>query len=128
MSDYKRLPDIAAPRHLCRRIPQNAFTDTALVWVLCGTGKHEFWTVIPREAVTDEETFFPAPTLKEIMEKLPDNVEYSFIHKGCKMFCPRHPKFDPDFAAHDIPESAALLLFFVLNGVRFTPPTTEATP
>jgi len=128
MTDYKKLADIVAPRHLCRRIPQNAFTDTALVWLRCGTGKHEFWAVVERDATTDEDTFFPAPTLKEIMEKLPDNVEYSFIQKGCKKFCPRHPKFDPEFAAHTIPESAALLFFFVLNGVRFTHSTTEATP
>ena len=73
-----RLEDLVPPLELCKQIPEGAFADSALCWMLAGTGKHSFWTVTERDATIDDDTFIPAPALIEILEALPtvDSQDY----------------------------------------------------
>ena len=66
------LEQLVPPLELCQQIPQGAFADSALVWEedFCVFGKlppH----VVPREENTYHTIIAPAPTLQEIMAKIP---------------------------------------------------------
>lgn len=70
-----KLETIVPPLELCKRMPDGAFADSALIWMFDGFD----WWVNAREFDATYDEAFPAPTLPEIMEALPkiDNKENS---------------------------------------------------
>ena len=65
-SEKKGLESIVPTLELCRRIPQGAFADSALIWFFDGTD----WWVNAREFDASSEEEFPAPTTDEILAEL----------------------------------------------------------
>ncbi len=81
-----KLESIVPPLELCKRIPAGAFEDSALVWLYWAKDESSFGNVVPRilkdqfssilpgmGAVLKAEV--PAPTLAEILAKLPEGVQ-----------------------------------------------------
>ena len=65
-----KLESLVPPRDLCQQIPPGSFDDSALVFLKQNAGNKyhpELWLVVERESTVDGETYFPAPTLAEIM-------------------------------------------------------------
>jgi len=60
-----KLEDLVPPLDLCKRIPEGAFAESALVWV----SDYENWYVVERD-VADPDIAIPAPTLEEILTDL----------------------------------------------------------
>lgn len=116
-----KLEDLVPPLELCKRIPEGAFADSALVHARIFTGHI---VVVPREAAieNDWDILCSAPTLAEIMEALPKNVEYRW-YEG--KFCPCHPKHDPVEFADKNPPTAALKLWLELKRSGITNGDTE---
>ena len=102
-----KLEDLVPDRKLCEQIPDGCFENTALAWDC----DYERWYVAERETV-EPAIAIPAPTLKEIMVALPENVEYRWFNG---YFFPCHPKLDASDFAGEIPEDAALKLWLRLN-------------
>lgn len=77
-----KLESLVPPQDLCQRIPPEAFADSALVWLKQNEGNKyhpDLWLVVERESTVDGETYFPAPTLAEIMDAIIDCGVYPFI-------------------------------------------------
>lgn len=80
------LKDIVPPLELCKHIPVREFEDSALVWVYWVTDERSFGNVVPR-ILKDQfsstlpalgaalKAEVPAPTLEEILAKLPEGVQ-----------------------------------------------------
>lgn len=68
-----KLEELVPPLELCKLIPEGEFEDSALMWV---EDVHPTLTpfVEPRRYILLEDEEIPAPTLEEIMEKLPSCV------------------------------------------------------
>ena len=107
------LEKIVPPLELCKKIPDGAFADSALVWGEDSTPVGYMSEVVPRPENEDAYGWiYPAPTLAEIMKRLPKCVEYRWFDDG---FYPSHPKhYAGDFADPD-PTTAALKLWLELR-------------
>lgn len=81
------LEDLVPPLELCKLIPQGEFEDSAFCWIDKGHS-----CVLPTDIIYPEPSPFielrrytiqgdeiPAPTLQEIMKKLPRTVKIDFI-------------------------------------------------
>lgn len=68
----------------CKLIPHGAFPDSALVWTR-DVGKSEFYVAIREDVefcrlgMINAPPLFPAPTLAEILEKLPTERHGRFL-------------------------------------------------
>ena len=65
--------DIVPPLDLCKLIPIDEFTDSVLVWERnIGLDRTEYEPVVnTRKAALDYNIICPAPTLEEVLKKLP---------------------------------------------------------
>ena len=72
-----KLEELVPPLNLCELIPKGEFEDSALRWLDEDEG------VIPTAALTIPEKYIPAPTLQEIMEKLPPYAKNEHILACC---------------------------------------------
>lgn len=70
------LEQLVPPLELCQQIPDGAFADSALVWVRMY--RSQAIGLDERDGCC-EEIVCPAPTLEEIMKKLPDMTSIQFI-------------------------------------------------
>lgn len=110
------LEGIVPPLDLCKQIPVGTFFDCTLAWINIGDITTANWMVVPRSHgliyALGGHHITSAPTLVEIMAKLPKCVEYRWFDDG---FYPSHPKhYAGDFADPD-PTAAALKLWLELN-------------
>ena len=112
------MPDL----ELCKQIPEGAFADSALVWSYsCDKRKTEPFVEerdcidFCRRDMINAPPVYPAPTLKEIIGALPENVEYRWFNG---YFFPCHPKLDATDFAGEIPEDAALKLWLKLESKK----------
>ena len=114
-----KLEEIVPPLEMCKRIPEGAFGDSALVWF--GHSRPvETLDVVPRNElgpVCEEflrkglRVKFPAPTLAEIMEALGDcNIEH---FRGC---CEWVIDADASSVTGISAAAAALRLWLAVNG------------
>ena len=76
------IQDVVPPLELCKLIPEGEFKDSAFLWF----SNYHFggWHIEKRElavAFTDNGELCPAPTLQEVLEKLPWNFEFSHCYK-----------------------------------------------
>lgn len=79
------LKDIVPPLELCEQIPGGEFEDSVLVWDIHGHGKFDKWHVEKRVnrsvrfgdygIMSPPHADIPAPTLAEILAKLPEGVQ-----------------------------------------------------
>lgn len=75
----KKLDDLVPPLDLCKRIPAGEFADSVLVFVY-GGDISEKGIIITRRHIESGEyvpwsNMSPAPTLAEILEKLPSHYK-----------------------------------------------------
>lgn len=78
-----KLEDIVPPLELCKQIPAGVFEESALVWDI--HGKFDKWHVEKRVnrsvrfgeygVMSPPHADIPAPTLAEILAKLPEGVQ-----------------------------------------------------
>lgn len=110
------LENLVPPLKLCKRIPEGAFADSALVWSRRASrfAPHEW--VIPRGYAAEVSDIAPAPTLAEIMPECGNPFYMWNDGKGWEVFCPANLKvlrnYDPN------PATAALKLWLELEGVN----------
>ena len=76
-----KLEELVPPFDLCKKIPAGEFKDSAFVYVLYKFAG-DAPKMLPREhevvkIFTDDFFIYPAPTLQEIMEVLPDNNSWT---------------------------------------------------
>ena len=64
----KKLEDLVPELELCKKIPEGAFADSAMVWMDDGHGGK---ICEPRRYAPYQHIIAPAPTLEEIMDELP---------------------------------------------------------
>lgn len=116
-----KLEELVPPLELCKKIPEGHFEDSGLMWeleVAANRYHGEWWEVVFRCNREDEE-YYPAPTLAEIMAEL-DNG------RAKSPFCELLPNgkwrcscFDWDRATNVItdenPAAAALKLWLELQ-------------
>lgn len=90
MSEKKGLESIVPPLELCKRIPEGAFADSALVWqctkFLSSVRPKPIWEVMPRDRCLSDAPALPAPTLEEIMAALPASVCYYLGNRWTSCF------------------------------------------
>jgi hypothetical protein len=96
----------------CKRIPEGSFTDSAFMrGVVNGVD-----TIIHRDNLhvfnVNGEMFYPAPTLEEILNELPESVRIKASNN-----CIKYDDVDEVFHAKN-PATAALRLWFRLKGVQ----------
>ena len=119
----KTLESLVPPLDLCKKIPEGAFADSALVWEedSCVFGKlppH----VIPREENTYHTILAPAPTLDEILAALADFGKKATA--GCITDSQGRHVFSAGYYADTYyridrtPAAAALRLWFDVKGQR----------
>lgn len=118
-----RIEDIVPPLELCKKIPEGAFEDSALVWNLevAATRHHgEWWEVVYRESTCEDEEFYPAPTLAEIMHELCQSgepVDVTLWRTGqCAVMVNREEEECEEVSC--FPAEAALKLWLELNNER----------
>lgn len=80
-----KLESIVPPLELCKLIPAGEFEDSVLVWDIHGHGKFDKWHVEKRVnrsvrfgdygIMSPPHADIPAPTLAEILAKLPEGVQ-----------------------------------------------------
>lgn len=70
------LENLVPPLELCKLIPAGEFEDSALVWV--GKDDLEVFPRYEKQVIPISWTKIPAPTLQEILEKLPRTVKLDF--------------------------------------------------
>lgn len=80
-----KLESIVPPLELCKQIPAGEFEDSVLVWDIHGHGKFDKWHVEKRVnrsvrfgdygIMSPPHADIPAPTLAEILAKLPEGVQ-----------------------------------------------------
>ena len=110
------LRDLVPSVEFCRLIPKRCFNNSALVWEgEMGSAVWERDSKVYDLQLRCGTLMFPAPTLQEIMARLPKDVEYRFRNG---LFFPCHPKFDPKEFADKKPEDAALKLWLKLKEVN----------
>lgn len=114
------LERIVPPLELCKQIPAGEFEDSALVWVVKGNEKE----CAPRtmfNAIPNSWKVFPAPTLEEIITKLPHKYKDGRFSVGDNYI--EYDTYDgflvdgTDFCSE--PEgfaAAAIRLWFMVNG------------
>ena len=64
-----KLEDLVPPLEMCKRIPEGAFADSALVW-LRESGHSGSFYIAERNDYLDRVKRIPAPTLEEILRGL----------------------------------------------------------
>lgn len=108
------LETIVPPLSDCQRIPQGAFTDSALGWRKTKEHKERF-DVFPREcgecsqySATSE--VYPAPTLEEIMAEIPGVCTVKASNS-----CIKHDDIDEVFHDKNL-ATAALRLWLRVKG------------
>lgn len=81
------LEQLVPPLELCQQIPDGAFADSALVWVRMY--RSQAIGLDERDGCC-EEIVCPAPTLEEIMAKMPDmtSIQYLNDYPHWELFCP----------------------------------------
>ena len=77
-----KLEDIVPPLELCKRIPAGAFEESVLVWRerIGNISRDDRVKIREPEDISykvesAEVNYFPAPTLAEIMAKMPESVQ-----------------------------------------------------
>ena len=68
------LEDLVPPLDLCRKIPEGAFADSALVWVIMTDTDPEIWERSKTKNIPLIWKAVPAPTWQEIMEGLNEDM------------------------------------------------------
>lgn len=120
MTDFEKLvPEL----DLCKQIPTGVFDNSVLVWSY-SCDKHKTEPFVEerdcidfcRRDMVNAPPVYPAPTLQEIMMKLPDFVKYRF-YEG--FFYPSHPRFFPEDCADKKPVTAALKLWLKINNQKW---------
>ena len=108
------LEKIVPPLELCKKIPDGAFADSALIWHVQGSPVGYMKELERRDELHAERfgVVLPAPTLAEIMSALPKCVEYRWFDDG---FYPSHPKHYAGDFADPSPTTAVLKLWLTLN-------------
>lgn len=101
-----KLENLVPPLELCKQIPDGEFRDSALVWCRV-RGEND---VCPREqwVGVGGTRPIPAPTLEEIINKLPHEYE------DCRFYVCDN---GIEYATHDGVEEA-LLLWFEIKGIK----------
>lgn len=138
------LESIVPSLETCRKIPQGAFKDSALVWMAWHTENIEFGKVVPRSMLKEFIGALsmahaallyvhPAPTLAEILAELPTCVEVESTGRTfyLAMFDTRNKDGMIQFGYTDSyltktklrerdenPATAALRLWFRMKGVQ----------
>lgn len=107
-----KIEEIVPPVELCKKIPAGEFEDSAFVRV--GNGSIIALRRSAKVAFREETVFYPAPTVAEIMEKLPKCI---LKHKNNTFF------FDCKFkngaySGGYIPAEIALQVWLKLKGIE----------
>lgn len=80
------LQDLVPPLELCKLIPKGEFEDSALVWAEIKKENEVKSYIYTADMVnyyaTSFHKLYPAPTLQEILEKLPGDFEFSHCYEG----------------------------------------------
>ena len=93
----------------CKRIPEGAFTESALVYVHFGFSCQEYG-VACRDNCHHADVIIPAPTLAEILAELPNGVH---VFRDIVAYPLYGLKYENENLA-----TAALLLWLELKGVQ----------
>lgn len=129
------LERIVPPLELCKQIPEGEFEDSALVWVyddvvgfLCRTSGCEQihkkeWQLEhnhPRKIAIRRkcgQEIYPAPTLAEILAKLPEGVQMRMrtARNRERHFQIYHYSYE---TWTNLPAAAALRLWFKVKGIQ----------
>jgi hypothetical protein len=134
-----KLEDLVPPLELCKRIPAGKFEDSALVYIYWWKSPTKAIEIRVRYEVESDPEFddlvederiiiYPAPTLAEILEKLPksdydEHVLYcvpDYPDKGkCRIFgCVWSIGHGNNTFTEANPATAALRLWLDVNGVE----------
>ncbi|MDD3886745.1 MAG: hypothetical protein PHI35_07730 [Victivallaceae bacterium] len=119
-----KLEDLVPDLELCKLIPIGEFADTALVWPSGGLAERRCHDCKTTRGCRIK--CFPAPTLTEILEKLPaqlENGEVLIVEKGIHLFSGyyfiHYPGIGKSWQYRDHnPASAALRLWLKLKGIE----------
>ena len=105
--------DLVPPLDLCKKIPAGEFEDSAFVWMNgCLSARFaDIFNTFPPSIV---KTISPAPTVQEIMEKLP---WARLTHKG-NIFYFEVRKMQGGFAGGYNPAELALQVWLKLKGIE----------
>ena len=78
----KNLADLVPSPELCKQIPEGAFSDSALVWILKSAEAAEVWERAQADNIPPIWSKILAPTLEEIEEALYEQTDFV----GTKLF------------------------------------------
>lgn len=120
-----RIASLSPEFAICRRIPDGAFSDSALVWMyrpeLEGISEHPF--AVEKRVIAEylKREMYPAPTLEEVIEELDKRDRYENKLKICPVFPGgewsigySYKRLEKDF---DL-TAAALRLWFKVKGIN----------
>ena len=103
--------DIVPPFEMCVQIPEGKFIDSVFVWVF----EYGKWEIQPRAHFVDKKDgIYPAPTLQEILNYLPDRTGVEW-RDSSPSFVMQSTLMDVT-PASDNGAEAALRLWLELNG------------
>lgn len=105
-----KLKDLVPPLELCKLIPEGEFEDSAMI--RCDRKPYILRREWIRKDAGRKDNVFPAPTLQEILEDLPQGVELS---RDSEWFC----SLDMTNEYYEkTPATAALKVWLKLKGIE----------